>query len=62
MRRDIHWNIESECEDDGRWIAEIGAVPGVIVYGTTENEAKEKARALAETWFHDNDQEAGCRT
>jgi predicted RNase H-like HicB family nuclease len=44
----VHWNIEIEREDDGRWIAEIAAVPGVIVYGTTEEEAKRKARALAD--------------
>jgi predicted RNase H-like HicB family nuclease len=49
VRRDfVHWNIEIEREDDGRWIAEIAAVPGVIVYGTTEEEAKRKARALAD--------------
>jgi predicted RNase H-like HicB family nuclease len=46
-RDDVHWNIETEREDDGRWIAEIAAVPGVIVYGTTEDEAKRKAYALA---------------
>ena len=44
----MHWNIEIEREDDGRWIAEIVAVPGVIVYGATEDEAKGKARVLAE--------------
>jgi predicted RNase H-like HicB family nuclease len=44
----MHWDIETEREDDGRWIAEIASVPGVIVYGATEDEAKEKARALAE--------------
>jgi predicted RNase H-like HicB family nuclease len=43
------WNIETEREDDGRWIAEIAVVPGVIVYGATEDEAKERARALVET-------------
>jgi predicted RNase H-like HicB family nuclease len=43
----MHWNIETEREDDGRWIAEIAAVPGVIVYGTTEDEASRKAYALA---------------
>ncbi len=46
-RDDVHWNIETEREDDGRWIAEIAAVPGVIVYGATEDEAKRKAYALA---------------
>jgi predicted RNase H-like HicB family nuclease len=43
----MDWNIETEREDDGRWIAEIVAVPGVIVYGATEDEARRKARALA---------------
>jgi len=47
----MHWNVETEREDDGRWIAEIAAVPGVIVYGATEDEAKEMACALAETVF-----------
>jgi predicted RNase H-like HicB family nuclease len=27
--------IESEQEEDGRWIAEILELPGVLVYGTT---------------------------
>jgi hypothetical protein len=39
-RDDVYWNIETEREDDGRWIAEIVDVPGVIVYGATEDEAK----------------------
>jgi hypothetical protein len=48
VRRDgVLWNVETEREDDGRWIAEIGAVPGVIVYGATEGEVKRKAYALA---------------
>jgi len=45
----MHWDIETEREDDGRWMAEITVLPGVIVYGATEDEAKEKACALAET-------------
>ena len=43
----MHWSIETELEDDGRWIAEIRSVPGVIVYGSTEDEATRKAYALA---------------
>ena len=39
--------IESEREDDGRWIAEVPALPGVLTYGTTEAEARDKAKALA---------------
>jgi predicted RNase H-like HicB family nuclease len=39
--------IESEREDDGRWIAEVPALPGVLVYGATEAEAQAKVKALA---------------
>ena len=31
--------IESEREDDGRWIAEVMELPGVIVYGQTRDDA-----------------------
>lgn len=39
--------IETEREDDGRWIAEVPALPGVLTYGDSEPEAKAKAQALA---------------
>jgi predicted RNase H-like HicB family nuclease len=39
--------IEIEREDDGRWIAEVPALPGVLSYGSTEQEARAKAKALA---------------
>jgi predicted RNase H-like HicB family nuclease len=39
--------IETEREDDGRWIAEVPALPGVLSYGTTEAEAQAKVKALA---------------
>ncbi len=39
--------VEVEREDDGRWIAEVPALPGVLVYGATEAEARAKAEALA---------------
>ena len=39
--------IEIEREDDGRWIAEIPELPGVMVYGASRNEAISKAEALA---------------
>ena len=41
------FSIEFEREDDGRWIAEIGELPGVMVYGATREEAKAKVEALA---------------
>ena len=39
--------IEIEREEDGRWIAEIPELPGVMVYGDTRNQAISKAEALA---------------
>jgi predicted RNase H-like HicB family nuclease len=39
--------IETECEEDGRWIAEVPARPGVLVYGTSEGEARAKVQVLA---------------
>ena len=39
--------VEIEQEVDGRWIAEIGALPGVMAYGKTPEEAQGKVQALA---------------
>jgi predicted RNase H-like HicB family nuclease len=39
--------IEIERESDGRWIAEIPDLPGVMSYGQTREEAVAKAKALA---------------
>jgi predicted RNase H-like HicB family nuclease len=39
--------IEIEREEDGRWIAEIPDLPGVMCYGQTREEAVAKAKALA---------------
>ncbi len=39
--------IESEREEDGRWIAEVPALSGVLTYGATEAEARAKVKALA---------------
>lgn len=43
----MHLTIETEREDDGRWIAEVPELPGVLTYGSTEGEAAVKAEALA---------------
>jgi len=45
--QDLQFNIETEREDDGRWIAEIPEVPGALAYGMTEQEACAKATAIA---------------
>ena len=39
--------IETEREDDGRWIAEVPDIPGVMAYGNTQREAVAKVEALA---------------
>ncbi len=39
--------IESEQEADGRWLAEVPALPGVLAYGASQAEARTKACALA---------------
>ena len=39
--------VETECEDDGRWIAEVVDLPGVLAYGATREEAVAHAQALA---------------
>ncbi len=40
-------NIETEREEDGRWIAEVPDLPGVMVYGVNREEAITKVKALA---------------
>ena len=47
MRGMITLVVELEREDDGRWIAEVPELPGVMVYGATEDEAMAKVQALA---------------
>lgn len=39
--------IEFEQEADGRWLAEMPDLPGVMAYGATRDEAADAARALA---------------
>jgi predicted RNase H-like HicB family nuclease len=39
--------VESEREEDGRWIAEVPALPGVLSYGETEAQARARVKALA---------------
>jgi predicted RNase H-like HicB family nuclease len=39
--------VEIEPEVDGRWIAEIPELPGVMVYGSTRDDALAKVQALS---------------
>jgi predicted RNase H-like HicB family nuclease len=40
-------SIETEQEEDGRWIAEVPELPGVMAYGVTRQEAVVQTHALA---------------
>jgi predicted RNase H-like HicB family nuclease len=43
----MNFVVEIEQETDGRWIAEVIELPGVLAYGQSPEEAKAKAQALA---------------
>ena len=43
----MHYTLECEREDDGRWLAEVVELPGVLAYGSTHEQAMAKAEALA---------------
>jgi predicted RNase H-like HicB family nuclease len=42
----LQFTLETEQEEDGRWIAEIPELPGVLAYGATEQEALARVEAL----------------
>ncbi len=41
------FEIEIEREADGRWLAEIPSLPGVMAYGRDPKEAQRRVEALA---------------
>jgi predicted RNase H-like HicB family nuclease len=41
------YSVEVEQETDGRWIAEVPELPGVMSYGASREEAVRKAQALS---------------
>ena len=43
----MHLIVETELEEDGRWIAEVTDLDGVLAYGQTRDEAIARAEALA---------------
>ena len=43
----MDFSIECEREEDGRWLAEVPQLPGVLAYGATADEAMAKAEGLA---------------
>jgi predicted RNase H-like HicB family nuclease len=43
----MQFKVELEQEDDGRWIAEVPELPGVMAYGESPSEAQARVQALA---------------
>lgn len=43
----MNFNIELEREDDGRWLAEVPDLPGVLAYGRDRDDAIAHVQALA---------------
>ena len=43
----MNLTLECEHEADGRWVAEVPELPGVMAYGVSANEAMAKAQVLA---------------
>jgi predicted RNase H-like HicB family nuclease len=43
----MKFELECELEEDGRWLAEVPQLPGVLAYGASADEAMAKAEVLA---------------
>lgn len=43
----MNFSIECERETDGRWLAEVPELPGVLAYGASADEATAKVEVLA---------------
>lgn len=43
----MYLTVEIDRDDDGRWMAEVPDLPGVLAYGTSREEAVARAEALA---------------
>ena len=43
----MKFRVDVERESDGRWLAEVPELPGVLAYGTSASEAQAKVQALA---------------
>ena len=43
----MHLSVETEQEEDGRWLSEVPDLPGVLAYGATQAKAVATVQALA---------------
>ena len=53
------YTVETDREDDGRWIAEVPELPGVLAYGDTREQAIAHAEALALRVLADEIEQSG---
>jgi len=58
----LNFKIETEREEDGRWIAEITDLPGVMSYGASRDEAIARVEVIAQQLStpQPEDQVIGC--
>jgi predicted RNase H-like HicB family nuclease len=47
METVITFEVETDREEDGRWLAEVIELPGVLAYGSSQDNAISKVQALA---------------
>lgn len=43
----MNFNIEYQLEADGRWLADVAQLPGVLAYGASAQEAMATVEVLA---------------
>jgi predicted RNase H-like HicB family nuclease len=43
----MEFEVDFDREEDGRWIAEIVGLPGLLAYGATREEAQQRVEGLA---------------
>lgn len=56
----MHLVVETELETDGRWIAEVSDLAGVLAYGESREQAIARAGALALRVLADRLEHAGA--
>jgi predicted RNase H-like HicB family nuclease len=42
----MRYEVEFDREDDGRWIADVPSLPGVMAYGASQDEAFRQVEAI----------------
>jgi predicted RNase H-like HicB family nuclease len=56
------FQVVFDREEDGRWIAEVPKLPGVLSYGRTKQEAQRRVSAIALRTLADTVEQGGAMT